>query len=143
MFVPNNYDYMQDMYFYNQNPNTYINSFQTQNNVMQNQTTNLSYFYPSIYKLVAPVTLKVISNSNLQYINEDVINNLADTVYNIVEGDTKSNTTIQNESNYQNNNQKQTDKNDNMLLKDLIKILVIKELQNRQIRQLNNMYYQI
>lgn len=148
MFYTNNLDYMQDYNFYNQNPNTYFSSLSQQPGIFNPmQTTNLSYFYPSIYKILVPVIVKVISTSNLQYLNEEVINNITDTVYKIVEDDGVKNNNQQINNNQQNSNiqtnTKQENTKDNELLKDIIKILVIKELQNRQIRQLNqNLYNQ-
>jgi hypothetical protein len=148
MFFTNNFDYMQDYNFYNQNPNTYFNNVSGQLGVFpQMQTTNLSYFYPSIYKILMPVIVKVISSSNYQYLNEEVINNITDTVYKIVEGDILKNNDQPVNNNQPNNNfqtnTKQENTKDNELIKDIIKILVVKELQNRQIRQLNqNLYNQ-
>ncbi len=148
MFFTNNFDYMQDYNFYNQNPNTYFNNVSGQLGVFpQMQTTNLSYFYPSIYKILMPVIVKVISSSNYQYLNEEVINNITDTVYKIVEGDILKNNDQPVNNNQPNNNfqtnTKQENTKDNELIKDIIKILVVKELQNMQIRQLNqNLYNQ-
>ena len=116
-----------------------------------NQQMNLTYFYPSLYKILVPVIIKVVSTSNYQYINEEIINNMVDTVYNIVEGDVikeeiSDNQNNNQSNNYQNNNSKTNEikDKDNELLKDIIKIFVIKELQNRQIRQMNqNLYNQL
>ena len=146
MYYPNNYDgYMQDFYFYNQNPNTYMNfnpGFMP--NYNSAHTINLSYYYPSLYKILMPVIIRVIQNSNFQFLNEEVINNIVDTVYSIVEGDViqpEPRAETANNINQQNGNSQTNKPNnsnrDNELLKDIIKILVIKELQNRQIRQLN------
>ena len=141
MYYPNNYDgYMQDYYFYNQNPNTYMNF---NPNFIPNQTMNLSYYYPSLYKILMPVIIRVIQNSNFQYINEEVINNMVDNVYNIVEGEINTKSASQSDMQSNNSNNTNTTRpqesktQNNELLKDIIKILVIKELQNRQIKQLN------
>ena len=146
MCYPNNYNgYMQDLYFYNQNPNS-INNFNPYNNYNQypQPPFNLNNYLPNIYKIVMPVIIKVLNNSNYQFLNEDVINNITDTVYNIVEGEVIEENRNQNaqanqsSQTSQNTYQNKTDakdqeiKRENGLLKDVIKILLIKELQKRQ-----------
>lgn len=140
---------------------------------MQNSNQNFNNLYPSIYRIVYPVVQKVISEGNFQVINDETISNITDTIYNIVEGDLNSaqslaqnsnsnqqngrtnqtpNQNINNSSNSSNsqgvtnyatansNNQN----NSNSLLKDLIRILVIRELiSRRNIRRFpyNTPYY--
>ena len=198
MFYSNNDNYMQDLYFYNQMPqNTYnpnMNNFGNQmpNNMgmmnnsgsmymgqnqnmfnNQNQMQSMSSLYPSIYRIINPVVSRVIQNSNYQYFNEDVLNNMVDTVYNIVEGqieyeeeDTNiQNTNTQNsqtssststtsttsskvsETKQVNNSQtsnRRSNRNDS-LLRDIIKILILKELLSRGPVQnnmgINSLYY--
>ena len=182
MFYQNNDNYMQDLYFYNQQPNNTYNPYITNNangmipnntmgvnnmgNVMpmngmfmgQNPTMmpaqNLSSLYPSIYRIINPVVSRVVSNGNNQIINEDYLNNMVDTVFNIVEGQIETEP-VQNPRNTQSENQinSNTSSNNNQtsrttesnrqttvsqsssrnnrndsLLRDLIKILIIKEL---------------
>lgn len=190
MFYSNNDAYMQDLYFYNQIPNnTYMNSFantmtgnpnmqmmpnnmsnnmQSSNQMLQNSgmlqngmhVQNLNNLYPSIYRILNPVVSRVVSNNN-QHISEDLLNNMTDTVFNIVEGqidfgDDQVQRNSQNESqsssssssqssNTNNNSSRSTEmrtsqsnsqtsfrnnRNDS-LLRDLIKILIIKELLSR------------
>ena len=191
MFYTGNDNYMQDFYCYNQNPNTYsnINGIQNGiNNSIWNQQTNpyinsnmvpnnmnpnnnFSSLYPSIYRILMPVIARILQNSNYQILNEDVLNNMVDTVYNIVEGQIDysddpnnilNNYTISNSSsnssnmqNLNNNNSQnnQTSKSsdtktqssnttninnrDNSLLKDIIKILLLREiLMKNQIQML-------
>lgn len=125
------------------------------NNMMPFQ--NLSSLYPSIYRIINPVVSRVVSSGNNQIINEDSLKNMVDTVFNIVEGQIE-NEPVQNQRNVQsetqmssntssNNNQttrtteanRQTtvsqstsrnNRNDS-LLRDLIRILIIKELLSR------------
>lgn len=183
MFYSNNDNYMQDLYFYNQTPqNTYnpnMNTFANQmpntmgmmNNAglmymgqnsnmfnNQNQMQSVSNLYPSIYRIINPVVSRVMQNSNYQYFNEDVLNNMVDTVYNIVEGQIEYDddepvasrtSTTQNDTNNvttnssntvtatrqtetrqqttQTTNVSRSNRNDN-LLRDIIKILILKEL---------------
>lgn len=192
MFYSNNDSYMQDLYFYNQNPNSWNNFNPFMNNMnpgMQNsnmmnsnmnnmymgqntgycmnQSQNLNNLYPSTYRIIFPVALRVISNCNHQYINEDVLNNMVDTVYNIVDGqieyeedsiavnkqegslsnnnsantnsasmskatDTRQ-TTTQTVSNSRGNNRHDS------LLRDIIKIIILRELLSRNQTMPNHM----
>lgn len=182
MFYSNNDGYMQDLYFYNQIPNTYMNNFgnnmmgnsnimpnnmQPSNQMMTNPgmipnaipVQNLNNLYPSIYRILNPVVSRVVLNNN-QPISEDLLNNMTDTVFNIVEGqvdlgddqvqrnnsnenqissNTSSNTSVNNNSSArttENNRQQSTqtsfrNNRGESLLRDLIKILIIKELLSR------------
>lgn len=125
---------------------------------------NLSSLYPSIYRIITPVISRVVSNGNNQIVNEDSLNNMVDTVFNIVEGqiDLEGETTTQ--RNVQSENQTNLNSSSNMtsnsnsssrttetnrqttqtmqatsnrnnrndsLLRDLIRILIIRELLSR------------
>lgn len=184
MFYQDNNDYMRDSYFYGNNygngscmmygagncqgmqapymQNNYQNQIPMQVNQM-NSATNLNNMYPQIYKIINPVANRVISNSNYQYITEDSLNNLVDTVFNIVEGDistltsnshdstasddnvvnSSSNTRSQNSSSNSSNDRRGNNimdngTNNNTLLKDIIKIIIIKELLSRRNMGNNN-----
>lgn len=187
MFYSGNDSYMQDLYYYNQMPNgAFMNSYG--NNIMGNSNMqggipnnpnnqifmnpgifsnnmpvqNLNNLYPSIYRILNPVISRIVSNNN-QLVSEDLLNNMTDTVFNIVEGqidfgddqaqgnnrsdnqsastNSSSNTsnnsssnrtsesTRLNNQNVQTNNARHN-RNDS-LLRDLIKILIIKELLSR------------
>ncbi len=135
MFYPSYDDYMRDIFYFNGLSNSNNYPYLNFNN------QNLNDYYPSIYKIVNPVIQKVISGNNYQYTNEDSINNIVDVVFGIAIGDINSLTNQNNEpkkinqsgNNCQNNcssNNTQSQENNN-LLRDLIKILTIKELMNR------------
>lgn len=135
MFYPNYEDYMRDIFYFNglQNTNTaypYMMGFNNQ---------NLNDYFPSIYKIVNPVIQKVVSGNNYQFTNEESVNNIVDVVLGITAGDINNlenngnNDKRQNQNtNCNNNNCSQDNKENNMLLRDLIKILTIKELQSKQ-----------
>ena len=139
MFYQNYDDYMRDVFYFNglSNPNNNNNMFfNMQNN--QNQSS-LNNYYPSIYKIIYPVIQRVISGGNYQFTNEDMINEIVNTVYGIVEGDINNleNTSSSNQdsrrmatnsSGNMNSQATMNSNNNNSLLRDLIKILVIKEL---------------
>ena len=71
-----------------QNPNMMNNNmFNTNQNMFGNNTgQGLNSLYPSLYRIIMPVVSRVVSNSNFQFLNEDTLSNMVDTVYNIVEG---------------------------------------------------------
>ena len=203
MFYSNNNSYMEDFYYYNQMPgNTYMNSgnnilgtpvnynfgnwenmnysnmggFNSNNMHGRMQTLNLNNLYPSIYRIISPVVSRVVSNSNNQFINEEILNNMTDTVFNIVEGQidiseesqTSRNTTNENPINSNSSNITSSNTNsihntsnrnvensrnvttssisnnsinnrNDSLLRDFIKILILKELFSRNYiaRQMN------
>lgn len=143
MFYPNYEDYMRDIF--------YFNGLQQSNMgypYMGFNNQNLNDYFPSIYRIVNPVVQKVVSGNNYQFTNEDSVNNIVDVVLGITAGDinnlenvgnnTDPNNRRQNQSLNSNCNsttnaiQSQDIKENNALLRDLIKILTIKELQNKQ-----------
>ena len=128
MFYPNYDDYMRDIFYFNGLAN---NGFWGMNN------SNLDILYPSIYKIIYPVVKRVVSGNNFQFANDNTISNATNMIYEIIEGDTSLNQSTGNQANTQNSqsnnnvninvsNNKST--SDNALLKDLIRILVIREL---------------
>lgn len=181
MFIPNNMNTIHTMnpIMGSQNPNMFQGN---QNSIMNNSINNSqnpNNLYPSIYRIINPVVNRVVSGSNIPYITEDTLNNLVDTVFNIVEGQidledeieistsndsinrgatttTTSNTNTQNPSsntntrtttttnnrtplntttstntttNFSNTNRRHH--NDNSLLRDLIKILILRQIFSR------------
>ena len=190
MFYSGNDNYMQDLYFGNQmygantyNPNgmnnmtnpMYMNNGMCPNqfqNQIPNQPVSINNMYPSLYRILMPVISRVVSNSNYQFFNEDVLNNMVDTVYNITDGQinyendndneqvttqernsntqtntasvsqTNQNTTTTNTSTRMNTNTQttrnanSTNSSNDSLLRDIIKILIIRELISR--RQFQN-----
>lgn len=63
------------------------------NSMPINPTTNLTSLYPSIYRIINPVVSRVVQNSNYQFLNEDTLNNMVETVYSIVDGQIEYNDT--------------------------------------------------
>lgn len=138
MFYPSYDDYMRDVFYFNglSNPNNmcYMNG-------INNNPTNLNNLYPSIYKIINPVVQKVVSGNNYQFVNEETVNNIVDVVLGITAGDIngmekEANQEIRKQNNSNMNSNSQTSSNNisnntsynDSLLRDLIKILVIKEL---------------
>lgn len=109
MFYQGNNDYMRDAFYYSQpqSNTTYpyggMNNNYSQNTTMPINTTSafgnnmsmgnmnsinpLNNMYPQVYRIIEPVASRVIANNNYPYYTEDNLNNMVDTVYNIVEGD--------------------------------------------------------
>lgn len=176
----NNDNYLQDLYNYNQIPsgcnpymnNNYMPNMQNNPNMMPNQAngmmngmyqnpnmysannnSNLTNFYPSTYRIINPVVSRVVQNSNYQFLNEDTLNNMVDTVFSIVDGQidyAEPETTTSSQSQTANSTsqtgtqmQRQTtevsrtqvsttNNRSDSLLRDIIKILIIKELLSRR-----------
>ena len=177
MYYQNNDDYMRDFFYFNQNPNmnnmgwgympNNMGNINGMNNTGYMQNNNLESLYPNIYRILQPVVRRVVANSNYQYLTEEVLNNMVDTVYNIVEGDRSLNTietssrpenttatenarrnsntsssSNSNNSNTTTNLQSRNNEmnNNNNLLKDLIKILILQEIaRNNTRRNFNSM----
>lgn len=159
-----NGNYMQDLNYYNQNPsvgfNPYItNNYQTQNMNMNPQMPmqqqNLNAMYPAVYRIISPVASQVLSNNNTGFLTEDALNNMVDTVYNIVEGDINLENNanpVTNPSSTDNSNNSNCSRTagttnpsstthstttsgsnrQNALLRDLIKIMLLNEIISRR-----------
>jgi len=136
MYYPSYEDYMRDIFYFNglQNGNMGYP-------YMAFQSQNLNDYYPSIYRIVNPVVQKVVSGNNYQFTNEDSVNNMVDVVLGITAGDLNTLENVGNNdsnkktvsiSNGNNTNGASQESSTNTLLKDLIKILTIKELQSKQ-----------
>lgn len=137
MFYPTYDDYMRDVFYFNGLAN---NGMGCWNN--PNTGNNLNDFYPSIYRIVFPVVQRVVSAGNFQIVNEDAISNAVETIYGIVEGDINQTQSVSGQNNQcsSNNNANSNNCNgsnnstrvsNNLLLKDLIRILIIRELISR------------
>lgn len=92
----------------------------------QNNTIDLERGYPEIYKVLYPMITTKCNNVNIDSITDEDIMNMTDEIYNAFE-DTDKRQNI--------NNEKDTDKRQtNGVLRDLIQILLIRELLNRRKR---------
>ena len=158
MFYDNG-SYMQDLNYFNQNPimnqnfgyNPYMmNNFQNQNPTeMQNQQ-NINAMYPACYRIIYPVALQIVNNSNIQYLTEEGLNSMVDKVYNIVEGDISLNdsNSFQEPTQVSNNRNQNSNSNANVvskdyekcnkrndLLKDLIKVIILNQIISKKRNQ--------
>lgn len=114
-------NYMRNIY------SPYHNSYEP----MQKNIKEIENMYPEIYKILYPVIQKTCSQNN-RPISENVLDELTDNIYNIIETDNTFNSSdtisnIINEKNSTQDNNRENRKNDTCI-KDLIKILLIREL---------------
>ncbi len=120
MYYQQNGNYMQDLNYYNQNPNpnyaynpymsngqngAYVpqssvnmgdmsgysngtmNMMNTPTQRMPQSQQNLNAMYPAVYRIISPVVSQVVANNNTNYLTEESLNSMVDSVYSIVEGD--------------------------------------------------------
>ena len=147
-----NGNYMQDLNCYNQIPNYGYNPYMQNNyqNMFNSQMpasqANLSAMYPSVYRIISPVVSKALSDNNRSgYLTEDILNDMVNTVYTVVEGDvnivSNSGNTVRAENSSGNNMDRNqaasrqntsNNSNSNTLLKDLIKIMFLDEISVRR-----------
>lgn len=146
--------FSDDFYRY-PSPRANVNSMnQNTNNVTHYQ--NYNHLYPSIYRILDPVVKKVVYSSGNTYLNDKILNELAEEVFNIVEGDinkSESDDQIKQEQSQINQTsqtqlqRKPISKDEikeacmnirNSLIKDFIKVLIINEFNKRTIYRTNN-----
>ena len=133
-------EYMQSVLGLNM-PNTYPQSMGGYYNEMpmpmpmtETNLVEVNRLYPEIYRIVYPMVQKACSNGSRGALNEAHINQMVDEVYQAIEpGDdilqgTDNGSTPRN-GDVKNPRSKETRRpNNNYLLRDLIKILIIREL---------------
>jgi len=160
MFYSNYDNYMQDYYCYNQMPNSRIGMYNPHMNMNTNyvqQQESFNNLYPNIYNIINPVVSRVLLGNNTQFLSEDSMKNLTDTIYSIVENQINienenksgSKTPDKNMTNANcscNNNENSfSRRSDNFLIRDLIRILILKEFSIRRYQNFfpnPNMYNQ-
>jgi len=143
-------EYMRNVLGYNVNPsNTYNTVDDIYSNTGNIQVVNtssdidLDSLYPEIYKIVYPLVQRKCMDNN-KTITKEVIDDMVDEIYEIVEPNTEainvninltntmgSGNKIENRANTKQENKNQDQKNSrqkNFLLNDLIKILLLREL---------------
>lgn len=155
------------------NNNIQYNPIQTQSfpnnttgmpiNQLMQMNNNLENMYPCTYRIISPVVERVVDGtvSRNQMVDETNLNNMVDTVFNIVEGqlerddppaqttsDSRNNTNNSMSSQTRNSNERninndintQSNRNDrsNSLIKDIIRILLIRSLLSRNNSRINS-----
>ena len=139
-------DYMQSVLGYNANPSTNGYNYTIPNTYREAEMYNavqinpnmqeINKLYPEIYDVVYPVVQKVWSRRNVANITEEMISEMVEEVYGVIEpGD---DIVEQGEAPLRNGDvrnpraketrQSQSGRRNNRLLRDLIRILILREL---------------
>lgn len=129
-------EYMQNVLGMNV-PNTYnvqdsMNYYQPRNQNVNLQEVNR--LYPEIYRMVYPMVQKACGQRSVSVLNEVQINEIVEEVYNAIEPRDEVSSEVENTRNgdVKNPRAKETRRpNNNYLLRDLIRILIIRELLRR------------
>lgn len=139
MYNSNYEEYMQNVLGYNIRPqNTYQipdDMYEMQRN-SNYENASLESLYPEIYRIIQPMVQKVCMKCT-GVINEEEVNKMTEEVYNAMSEDTrnqndaKKTSTEVRSNNAQNNRKVEETRQNNYLLRDLIRILIIKELLRR------------
>lgn len=115
----------------------------TNNNMTNTYNNEIEEFYPEIYKIIYPMICKACMNINTN-VNIEIVNKITEEIYINFES-TEISEEMNNVRRYNNQRIKQDYNNQyrNSLLRDLIKILVIRELFSPGKRNINvnNLYY--
>lgn len=133
-------EYMQNVLGYSVRPqNTYqlpesIYEMPRGNNY---ENMDLEELYPDIYRMIQPMVQKVCMRAT-GVINEEMIVSMTDEVYNAMSEETRESKDVRKSSNEIKTNNSQSarkieeTRQNNYLLRDLIRILIIKELLRRR-----------
>lgn len=144
-------EYMRNVLGYNQIPNNiytgaydnfyYEQQYRNDYNIANNEI--LENMYPEIYKIIYPMVCKICMQNNHREITRDLVERMTDEVYSNIEPDDRTTninntrTTLKN-GDVRNPNAKEPEirnetRQNNFMLRDLIKILILRELikQNR------------
>ena len=130
-FVGNDYTYtdeQEDIYNYSNDmmPN------------MQQQSQDLSAFYPEIYKIIYPMVCKVCNINAGRELTKDLLEQMSNEIYRNVEPDQENETSLQNQAPLKNGDVRNPNAKEpvspvketrqtNFLLRDLIRILILRE----------------
>ncbi len=143
MYNSNYEEYMQNVLGYSLRPkNTYQmpDSMYEMSQVDNYEDIDLESFYPDIYRMIYPMVQKVCMKTT-SIINEETIDSMTNEVYLAMEGEeTRQGKLSTNTSNgariagTANTNKLEETRQQNFQLRDLIKILIIRELLRRRRR---------
>lgn len=140
MYNSNYEEYMQNVLGYNIRPQ---NTYQMPENIYEMQrgssyeNMDLENLYPDIYRMIQPMVQKVCMRAT-GVINEEMIRSMTDEVYNAMTEETREVKDVKKSSNEVRTNSSQNvrkveePRQNNFLLRDLIRILIIKELLRRR-----------
>jgi len=128
-YVQNDYTYtdeQEDIYYSNDMiPN------------MQQQTQDVTPFYPEIYKIIYPMVCKVCNTNSGRELTKELLEQMCDEIYRNVEPEQETVSSVRNQvplknGDVRNPNAKESEVREtrqrNFLLRDLIRILILREL---------------
>ena len=140
-------EYMRNVLGYNQIPNNiYTNSYddyyyetQYQNNFSNVSNEMIESMYPEIYRIVYPMVCKVCTQNSQREITRDLVDRMTEEIYSNVEPDDRITNPVMNtrtvlkNGDVRNPNAKEPEtrsetRQSNFLLRDLIRILILREL---------------
>lgn len=130
-------EYMQTVLGYNKpnTSNTYRETNNYYNNVQVNQNVQeINKFYPEIYGIVYPVVQRVCSRRNVSNVTEEMISQMVDEVYRVIEPEEMREEAPLKNGDVRNPRARETRQpisNRNHLLRDLIRILILREIFGR------------
>ena len=145
-------EYMRNVLGYNQIPNNiYTNTYNDyyyDNNYLNNPANNdmLNDMYTEIYRIIYPMVCRVCSQNNSREMTKEMIENMTEEIYRNVEPSEPQTTTTPNQiqrmplknGDVRNPNAKEEQvtrsevRQKNFILRDLIKILILRELLGNQ-----------
>lgn len=140
MYNSNYEEYMQNILGYSIRPQ---NTYQLPENIYEMpmsasyENMDLESLYPDIYRMIQPMVQKACMRAT-GVINEEMINNMTEEIYNAMSEETRSSRETSKTSaeirtnNTQNTRRVEETRQNNYLLRDLIRILIIKELLRRR-----------
>ena len=140
MYNSNYEEYMQNVLGYSIRPQ---NAYQLPENIYEMPRNNsyddmdLESLYPDIYRMIQPMVQKVCMRAT-GVINEEMINSMTEEVYNAMSEETRNSSETRRSgtevrtNNSQNMRRVEETRQNNYLLRDLIRILIIKELLRRR-----------
>ena len=140
MYNSNYEEYMQNVLGYNIRPQ---NTYQMPENIYEMQrgsnyeNIDLENLYPDIYRMIQPMVQKACMRVT-GVINEEMLCSMTDEIYNAMTEETKEVRDVKKSSseirtnNSQNIKKVEEPRQHNCLLRDLIRILIIKELLRRR-----------
>lgn len=140
MYNSNYEEYMQNVLGYNIRPQ---NTYQMPENIYEMhrginyENMDLENLYPDIYKMIQPMVQKACMRVN-GVINEEIISSITEEIYNAMIEETREVKDVRKSSNEVKTNSSQNvrkveeTRQNNFLLRDLIRILIIKELLRRR-----------
>ena len=125
--------YVQNNYTYNE-PEDMYNVNQIQEETMQN-TQDITPFYPEIYKIIFPMVCKICNTNYNRVLTNDLLEQMTDEIYRNIEPDEEpiqprielKNGDVINPNSKDPKPEIKETRQTNFLLRDLIKILLLKE----------------